>query len=55
MGEIIDRIKGRAKQVKGDLTDNSILHAEGVVDEMKGKVKGKIKDIKHAVKDITGK
>ena len=35
MGEIIDKIKGKAKQVKGDLTDDSALHAEGVVDELK--------------------
>lgn len=55
MGEIIDRIKGKAKQVEGDIKGDSVLHAEGVIDEAKGKIKGKIEDVKQAVKKVAGK
>ncbi len=40
MGEMIDKAKGKAKQIQGDLTGNSARHREGVVDEMKGNLKG---------------
>ena len=33
-----DKIKGRAKQAWGDVTDNERLHDEGVADEAAGKV-----------------
>ncbi len=51
MGEIIDKGKGKAKQVEGDLTGNRERHAEGRVDELKGKVKGAVEDVKHKIKD----
>lgn len=50
MGEIIDKAKGKIKQVTGTVTSNDKLKAEGEVDELKGKVKGAVADIKHAVK-----
>jgi uncharacterized protein YjbJ (UPF0337 family) len=51
MGEIIDKTKGRIKQAVGDLTDNKELKREGKADELKGKLEGAVKDVKHAIKD----
>ena len=51
MGEIIDKTKGRFKQAVGDLTDNKQLKREGKSDEIKGKVEGVVKDVKHAIKE----
>ncbi len=48
MGEIIDKTKGKIKQVAGALSGNDKLKIEGEVDELKGAVKGAVKTIKHA-------
>ena len=40
MGEIIDKVKGKAKQVQGDLTGDQARHTEGVIDELKSKAEG---------------
>lgn len=40
MGEIIDKVKGKAKQVGGILTGNKGLQTEGQLDEAKGAIKG---------------
>ena len=50
MGELIDKVKGKAKQAGGVLSGNRKLEAEGKVDEAKGKVKGAAEEVKHAVK-----
>lgn len=50
MGEIIDKTKGRLKQAAGNLTGNKDMKREGKVDELKGKVEGVAKDLKHAIK-----
>lgn len=50
MGAIIDKTKGRIKQAAGDLTGNSKLKREGADDELKGKVKTVVKDLKHAIR-----
>jgi uncharacterized protein YjbJ (UPF0337 family) len=52
MGEIIDKTKGRIKQVVGDLTGDEELKREGEDDEAKGKVEGVVKDVKHAIEDV---
>jgi uncharacterized protein YjbJ (UPF0337 family) len=49
MGEIIDKVKGKFKQVAGALTGDKKLELEGKVDIAKGKVKGAVEDVKHAV------
>lgn len=49
MGEIIDKSKGKIKQAVGDLTGNKKLEREGEEDELKGRVKGVVKDVKRAV------
>jgi uncharacterized protein YjbJ (UPF0337 family) len=51
MGEIIDKTKGKIKQVAGTLTGKDKLKADGEVDELKGRAKGAVEDIKHAAKD----
>lgn len=47
----MDKLKGRAKQAAGDLTDNDDLHDEGERDEAAGKVKDKVDDVKDSVND----
>ena len=51
MGEIIDKVKGKIKQAAGAVTGDKNLEREGKVDEAKGKVKGAVEEVKHAVKD----
>lgn len=53
MGAIIDKTKGRIKQAVGALTDDKELKREGRAEELKGKVEGKVEDIKNAAKKIT--
>lgn len=50
MGEIIDKIKGKAKQAEAAITGSRSRKAEGVADEMKGKVKGAFEEAKTSVK-----
>lgn len=51
MGEIIDKLKGKAKQVEGDLTGDRSRHAEGTVDEKKGEAKEKLEDLERDARD----
>jgi uncharacterized protein YjbJ (UPF0337 family) len=51
MGEIIDKVKGKIKKAAGAVTGDKPLEREGRVDEAKGKVKGAVEEVKHAVKD----
>ncbi len=53
MGEIIDKVKGKAKVAAGTLTGDKKLQREGKVDVAKGKVKGVAEDVKRAVKDAS--
>jgi len=50
MGEIIDTIKGKAKQAQGRVTGDRATEAEGVADELKGKAKGEFEEFKTDVK-----
>jgi uncharacterized protein YjbJ (UPF0337 family) len=50
MGEIIDTVKGKIKQAAGTLAGDKKLERQGRVDEAKGKVKGAVENVKHAVK-----
>ncbi len=47
----MDKMKGKAKQAAGDLTDNDELEREGERDEAAGKVKDKVGDAKDSVND----
>ena len=49
MGEIIDKIKGKAKQVEGILTGDKARQHEGEVDEAKGKLEGIVNRVEEAV------
>jgi len=51
MGEIIDKVKGKVKRVAGAVMGDKKLERAGRLDEAKGKVKGAVEDVKHAVKD----
>ena len=42
-------LKGKIKQVAGDLTKNPRLHDEGVADEVAGKTQGAVGRIKRKV------
>ncbi len=55
MGELTDKAKGKLKQAAGALTGDDKLKREGEVDEAKGKVKGAVEDVKHAVKEAVKK
>jgi uncharacterized protein YjbJ (UPF0337 family) len=50
MGEIIDKTKGKIKQVAGTVAGNDKLKADGQLDELKGNAKGAVEEIKRAVK-----
>jgi uncharacterized protein YjbJ (UPF0337 family) len=50
MGEIIDTVKGKIKQAAGGLAGDTKLENEGKVDEAKGKLKGALEEVKHAVR-----
>lgn len=50
MGEIIDKMKGKAKQVQGSITGDRSKQAEGFIEEKKGDVKGLVEEAKNAVR-----
>jgi uncharacterized protein YjbJ (UPF0337 family) len=50
MGELIDKAKGKIKKTAGALTGDKKLEREGKADEAKGKAKGALEDVKHAIK-----
>jgi uncharacterized protein YjbJ (UPF0337 family) len=43
MGSTSDKINGKTKQVVGKITNNKELEVKGKAEEIKGKVKSKIK------------
>ena len=51
MGENIDQAKGRVKQAAGDLTDNDDLKREGKGDELLGKAKEALDDLREKADD----
>ena len=55
MGEHTDQAKGRVKQAAGDLTDNDDLKAEGKGDELLGKAKGALDDVKEKIDSFRDK
>ncbi len=48
MGEIIDKVKGKAKQIEGILTGDKARQQEGRTDETKGKIKGAVNKVEDA-------
>ena len=52
MGEIIDRAKGKAKQVEGKLTGDRLRENQGIADQIKGNLKGVVHKAETAAKNI---
>ena len=48
MGELIDKAKGKAKIVEGDITGDPVRRNEGVFDLWKGRLKGAFEELKNA-------
>ena len=55
MGERTDQAKGRVKQAAGDLTDDERLRREGKADELGGKVKEFMNDVKDKAEEAVDK
>jgi uncharacterized protein YjbJ (UPF0337 family) len=55
MGEIIDTVKGKVEEAAGVLTGDKKLQNEGKIDQAKGKAKGALEEVKHAVKEAVKK
>ncbi len=51
MGELIDKAKGKVKRVVGAATCNQRLEAEGAADQIKGKAKGIVEEVKVKAKE----
>ena len=52
MGKYSDQAKGRAKQAAGDLLDDDQLRREGKADEVAGKAKEKLDDVKDGIENV---
>ncbi|GGI65246.1 CsbD family protein [Enterococcus alcedinis] len=48
-----DKIKGKAKEVAGDVTGNDKMKAEGMFDQALGKVKEVAADAKDKVEEVS--
>lgn len=55
MSENKDTVKGKAKQIKGILTNDDKLRTEGAADEFKGKLKGGVKKALNKAAEVAGK
>ena len=51
MGELLDKIKGKLKQIEGVITGDRAKKMEGVVEEKKGELKKGFEDLKHDVRN----
>jgi uncharacterized protein YjbJ (UPF0337 family) len=54
MGEMIDRAKGKAKQLEGELTGDRLRKGQGVAEQVKGNLKGIVHKVEVAAKNIAG-
>jgi len=48
----VDKVKGRAKEAVGDVTDDDDLKREGKVDKATGSIKDKVDKAADKVKDV---
>ena len=59
MGALIDKIKGKAKQLEGKLTGNNVLVAQGTAETAKGNLEGAAsrvaRKVKRAVRGVTSR
>lgn len=47
----MDKLKGKAKEAAGHVTDNEKLVAEGKIDQAKGEIKSRVEDAKDIAKE----
>lgn len=52
MGELIDKAKGKAKEIEGELTGDDLRKNQGKADQIKGNLKGVAKKAGDAAKNI---
>jgi uncharacterized protein YjbJ (UPF0337 family) len=52
MGEWIDKVKGKVKQMEGSISGDHGRQAEGLIEEKKGDMKGRLERIKQGIKDV---
>ena len=50
-----DKIKGKAKETLGKATNDSSLKAEGIVDQVVGKTKDVVSDVKGVAEELADK
>jgi uncharacterized protein YjbJ (UPF0337 family) len=50
MGELMDKLKGKAKIAQAKLTGDDAKRGEGMVDVWKGRIKGAVEELKSAFK-----
>jgi uncharacterized protein YjbJ (UPF0337 family) len=50
MGELIEKAKGKIKQMFGAMSGNRRTQAEGIVEEKKGDLKSKLEEVKQDIK-----
>lgn len=59
MGALIDKIKGKAKQLEGRLTGNDVLEAQGTAEKAKGDLEGAAvrvaRKVKRAMRGVTSR
>ncbi len=55
MGENFDKLKGRAKEATGAMTDDDRMRREGKADQTSGKAKGMIDDARDKAHDMVDK
>jgi uncharacterized protein YjbJ (UPF0337 family) len=55
MGEMSDRVGGKAKQIEGALTGNKWRQLDGYLDEVKGNIKGAARRIGDQLRSLAGR
>jgi hypothetical protein len=55
MGEIIDRMSGKARQIEGALTGSRWRQVQGLFEEAKGNLKGALHQITAALRNLPAK
>lgn len=50
-----DQVKGKAKEIVGDITGDKSTKSEGLLDQAVGKVKEVVADVKDVIDEVTDK
>jgi uncharacterized protein YjbJ (UPF0337 family) len=49
---VVDQLKGEAKRLMGNMTDDNMLKTEGMMDTIKGKTLQAVDEVKHVTHDV---